>query len=103
MKLAVRPAGGGFALLARARAATASRAIASATALLRALCVARLAARRWSLIVAIAYQVVNGSRLSISHFGLGFLGHTTWKPNFDQFGAGDAALRDGRQLGSSRC
>jgi phosphate transport system permease protein len=39
-------------------------------------------------IVEIAYQVVHGARLAISHFGLGFIGHTAWAPNFGVFGAG---------------
>ena len=37
---------------------------------------------------AIAYQVIHGASSSISRFGLGFLVHTTWKPNFGVFGAG---------------
>ena len=39
---------------------------------------------------AIAYKVVDGASPSISRFGLGFLTHTTWKPNppFEVFGAG---------------
>ncbi len=39
-------------------------------------------------IIAIAYKVINGASLSISRFGLGFLAHTAWKPNFGIFGAG---------------
>jgi phosphate transport system permease protein len=39
-------------------------------------------------IAVIAYQVINGASTAISRFGLGFLFHTTWKPNFDVFGAG---------------
>ncbi len=39
-------------------------------------------------IVAISYQVIHGASQSISRFGLGFLGHTTWQPNFGVFGAG---------------
>jgi phosphate transport system permease protein len=35
----------------------------------------------------IAYQVISGARLSISHFGIGFLGHTVWAPNFGRLGA----------------
>jgi phosphate transport system permease protein len=38
-------------------------------------------------LVMIAFQVTKGARLSISQFGLGFLGDTAWKPNFGQFGA----------------
>ena len=37
---------------------------------------------------AIAYQVINGASASISRFGLGFLTHSTWQPNFGIFGAG---------------
>jgi phosphate transport system permease protein len=37
---------------------------------------------------AIAYQVIHGASASISQFGLGFLSHTTWEPNFGIFGAG---------------
>jgi phosphate transport system permease protein len=37
---------------------------------------------------AIAYQVIHGASASISRFGLGFLTHTTWQPNFGVFGAG---------------
>jgi len=36
---------------------------------------------------AIAYQVIDGASASISRFGLGFLTHSTWKPNFGTFGA----------------
>jgi phosphate transport system permease protein len=36
----------------------------------------------------IAYEVTDGAALAISHFGLGFLGHTAWQPNFDRLGAG---------------
>jgi phosphate transport system permease protein len=38
----------------------------------------------------VVYEVIHGADPSISHFGLGFLGHTTWKPNkpFEVFGAG---------------
>jgi phosphate transport system permease protein len=38
-------------------------------------------------IAAIAYQVINGANLAMSRFGLGFLTHTAWKPNFNVFGA----------------
>lgn len=40
------------------------------------------------LILAIGYQVVHGAEPAISKFGLGFLVHTTWQPNFGVFGAG---------------
>ncbi len=38
-------------------------------------------------LVVLAYQVVKGAAPSISQFGLGFLTHSAWKPNFGQFGA----------------
>jgi phosphate transport system permease protein len=38
-------------------------------------------------LVNIAYQVIEGARPAISRFGLGFLGHVTWAPNFGRFGA----------------
>jgi phosphate transport system permease protein len=39
-------------------------------------------------IVEIAYQVIHGATLSMSKFGLGFVFHATWKPNFNIYGAG---------------
>ena len=39
-------------------------------------------------IAEIAYQVISGSSQAFSHFGLGFLVHTRWQPNFGRFGAG---------------
>lgn len=55
-------------------------------ALLRGLCV--LAGVIAAVTLAdIAYQVINGARPAISRFGLGFLGHVTWAPNFGRFGA----------------
>jgi phosphate transport system permease protein len=41
-----------------------------------------------AVMVEVAYQVVNGASLAISHFGLAFVGHTTWNPPFERFGAG---------------
>ena len=41
-----------------------------------------------AVILLIGYEVVNGARPAISKFGLGFLVHTTWQPNFGIFGAG---------------
>jgi phosphate transport system permease protein len=38
-------------------------------------------------VVAIAYQVVHNAQPAISRYGLGFLTHSAWKPNFDVFGA----------------
>lgn len=39
-------------------------------------------------LVAVVYEVLNGASLAIGRFGLGFLGHSTWAPNFEAFGAG---------------
>jgi phosphate transport system permease protein len=38
--------------------------------------------------VEIGYQVFHGAHLAFSKFGLGFITHTRWAPNFDAFGAG---------------
>lgn len=37
----------------------------------------------------VVYQIISGASPAISHFGLGFLWHTTWQPNFNRFGAGN--------------
>src|SRR5579859_4480215 len=37
---------------------------------------------------AIAYQVIHGSSLSLSRFGVGFLTHEIWQPNFGVAGEG---------------
>jgi phosphate transport system permease protein len=42
------------------------------------------------VLAEVVYQVVHGARPSISHFGLGFLGHSAWAPNFGIFGAAAA-------------
>jgi phosphate transport system permease protein len=39
-------------------------------------------------LLLVAYQIVHGAGPAISKFGLGFLWHTTWQPNFGVFGAG---------------
>jgi phosphate transport system permease protein len=36
----------------------------------------------------IAFQVITGAQPSISQFGLPFIGHSVWAPNFARFGAG---------------
>jgi phosphate transport system permease protein len=41
-----------------------------------------------AVIILIGYQVAHGASPAISKFGLGFLVHTTWQPNFGVFGAG---------------
>jgi phosphate transport system permease protein len=41
-------------------------------------------------LVGVGYQLVSGAQLSVTRFGLGFLGHTTWAPNFGAFGAATA-------------
>jgi phosphate transport system permease protein len=40
------------------------------------------------VLLLIGYQIVHGASPSISKFGLGFLVHTTWQPNFNVYGAG---------------
>jgi phosphate transport system permease protein len=40
-----------------------------------------------ALIVDVAYQLVHGGRPAIERFGLGFLTHGEWKPNFNVYGA----------------
>ena len=37
----------------------------------------------------VAYQLVHNASPAISRFGLGFLAHSTWAPNFSRFGAAD--------------
>jgi phosphate transport system permease protein len=39
-------------------------------------------------LILIAWEVTDGARSAISHFGLGFLGHTVWQPNFNRLGGG---------------
>lgn len=39
-------------------------------------------------LLLIAYQVVDGASPAISRFGLGFVFHSTWQPNFGVFGGG---------------
>ncbi len=40
------------------------------------------------LLLLVGYQVVHGASPAISKFGIGFLTHTTWQPNFNVYGAG---------------
>lgn len=40
-----------------------------------------------AVIVGIAYEVIGNSSEAFSQFGLGFLVHTEWAPNFNKFGA----------------
>jgi phosphate transport system permease protein len=54
---------------------------------LRTLCFAGAAAIQL-VIVDIAYQLIHGGHLAITRYGLGFLTHAEWKPNFGVFGAG---------------
>jgi phosphate transport system permease protein len=82
MSVSIRPAG------ARPRNAGSSARSADrlADALLYGLCMlASLLAV--AVIAAIAYQVIHGASSSISRFGLGFLTHSAWQPNFGVFGA----------------
>jgi phosphate transport system permease protein len=48
-------------------------------------CAAALAVLVIGLII---YEVVEGARPAISKFGIGFVGHAVWRPNFYIFGAG---------------
>ncbi len=41
-----------------------------------------------AVLLVVGYEVVNGAGLAISRFGLGFVFHTIWQPNFKIFGAG---------------
>jgi phosphate transport system permease protein len=40
------------------------------------------------VLVGIIYQLATNAGSAVSHFGLGFLVHTRWAPNFGAFGAG---------------
>jgi phosphate transport system permease protein len=40
-----------------------------------------------TVIAAIAYQLTHGASQAMARFGLGFLTHSEWKPNFNVFGA----------------
>lgn len=42
-----------------------------------------------AIIAVIAYQVITGAGPAISRYGLGFLWHTAWQPNFYIFGAAE--------------
>lgn len=40
-----------------------------------------------AILIGVAYQLIHSASPAISRFGLGFIGHTDWKPNFKIFGA----------------
>jgi phosphate transport system permease protein len=82
--LAAEPQGG---LLRRIRGAVGSRELDRLGDLaFRALCtIASLAAI--GVLIAIAFQLVDGARPAISRFGAGFLVHEIWEPNFEKLGA----------------
>ena len=40
-------------------------------------------------LIDIGYQLVNNAKPAIDRFGLAFLGHEAWAPNFKRFGAAD--------------
>jgi phosphate transport system permease protein len=42
------------------------------------------------VLAEVVYQVISGARPSIAHFGLSFIGHSRWAPNFGVFGAAAA-------------
>lgn len=41
-----------------------------------------------TVLLLVGYEVVHGAGPAISRYGLGFIYHTTWQPNFEVFGAG---------------
>jgi len=41
-----------------------------------------------TVLLLVGYEVVHNASSAISKFGLGFVYHTTWQPNFEVFGAG---------------
>lgn len=41
-----------------------------------------------AVVVAMGVEVIGGAAPAISHFGLAFLVHTEWAPNFERLGAG---------------
>ena len=43
-----------------------------------------------AVLIEIAYEVISGADVSISHFGLGFLSNQDWAPNLGHFGAATA-------------
>ena len=53
---------------------------------------------RTVLVGLIAYKIVDGARLSISTFGLGFVTHVVWDPVHLQLRRGQLPLRDGGHL-----
>lgn len=55
---------------------------------LRALCIFA-ALMAVAALVAIVYEVFSGASLAFGRYGLGFLVHTEWAPNFQRFGAAD--------------
>ena len=55
--------------------------------ILRGLCVAAGALVVLGL-ADLVYQIVRGAAPAFDKFGLAFIGHTTWAPNFKHFGAG---------------
>ena len=39
------------------------------------------------ILADVAYQVISGARLAMSTFGVSFLWHSAWAPNFGRLGA----------------
>jgi phosphate transport system permease protein len=75
------------AVIARSRKGAGASADRLGDGVLRGLCV--LAALLCVLVLlALAYKVISGASLAFGRFGLGFLVHTIWAPNFSRFGAG---------------
>jgi phosphate transport system permease protein len=43
-----------------------------------------------AILIEVVYQLIHGASPAISKFGIGFLGHTSWAPNLNHFGAASA-------------
>ena len=69
---------------ARARA---SLEVSRGDLVLRGLCIAAGALVLVTL-ADVVYEIVRGAAPAFARYGLGFVGHTTWAPNFKRFGAG---------------
>lgn len=68
--------------------------------MLLALCVLA-AAVAVAVLAGVLYEVISGAGASISHFGLGFVGHSRWKPNAPPHGAPTAVRRTFEQFGAA--
>ena len=48
----------------------------------------------------VLYEVIHGANPAISHFGIGFVGHTAWKPNAAPHGVPPSVARTFQQFGA---